>query len=250
MGSPVCRIIGPGRAGRSLERALASAGWTVDGVLGRHDDIAGAAAGVDLVVLAVPDDAIAAVARSIRPGRAVVIHLAGSRPLTDLEPHEQRGSLHPLASLPDPVTGARRLVDRCVFAIAGDPIVGRIVSDLGGTAVVVADPQRSLYHATAAVASNHLTVVAAQVERLAALVGVPVEAYWRLAAATLDNIAANGAAASLTGPAARGDWATIAAHLVALPDAERDLYRALARGAAELGGRPWPREFDHQEDAG
>ena len=78
------------------------------GSLGRADDPAGAGNDVDLVVIAVPDVAIATVARAVDPSAAVVMHLAGSRPLTDLAPHRAVASLHPLVSLPDAETAVDR----------------------------------------------------------------------------------------------------------------------------------------------
>ena len=45
---------------------------------------------------------------------------------------------------------------------------------------------------------------------------MPLEAYLDLVRATVDNVAELGPAAALTGPAARGDWATIERHLAAL----------------------------------
>lgn len=208
---------------------------------GRHDHLDDAAAGVEVVIVAVPDDAIATVAAAIRPEPgAAVVHLSGSRRLDVLEPHERRASLHPLVSLPDAETGVARLLDRCTFAVAGDPIARQLVAVLGGRAIDVPDEQRALYHATATVAANHLVALAGQVERLAAASGVPVDAYFALMGSTLDNVTQAGARASLTGPASRGDVATLRAHLRALPDDERDLYRCLARAATRLAGRPLP----------
>ena len=66
---------------------------------------------------------------------------------------------------------------------------------------------------------------------------MPPEAYLDLARATLDNVADLGAAAALTGPVARGDWATVRRHLDAIPAGERPAYRALAASAARLVGR-------------
>ena len=59
------RVIGPGRAGLSLARGLEKAGWRVLDVLGRDDDVADAAVGADLVVIATPDSAIAHVAAAV-----------------------------------------------------------------------------------------------------------------------------------------------------------------------------------------
>ncbi len=168
---------------------------------------------------------------------AVVAHVAGSRGLDVLGDHTRTGSIHPLMSLPDETTGARRLLDDCVFAVAGDHRCADLVGFLGGRAIEVPDDRRALYHATASVAANHLVALCGQVERLAAGVGVPVDAYWRLMSTTLDNVEQRGPAAALTGPAARGDTATLAAHLAALPPEERPLYEALMDAARALADR-------------
>ena len=168
-------------------------------------------------------------------------HLARQVTLGVLGDHIRTGSIHPLMSLPGTEIGAARLLDACTFAVDGDPLMADVVADLGGLAVVVSDDHRALYHATAAIASNHLTALCAQVERLAGQVGMPVEAYWTLMRTTLDNIESVGAADALTGPAARGDWRTIERHLDALPDAaERTLYLTLCERAATLAGHPLP----------
>jgi predicted short-subunit dehydrogenase-like oxidoreductase (DUF2520 family) len=228
------RIVGAGRAGTSLARALATAGWDVAPFVRRGDDPTRAADGVDLLVLATPDDVLAEVARSVRPVEdTLVVHLAGSRGLDVLAPHPRRGAVHPLVALPTPEIGSERLVGAW-FAVAGDPGAGDIVTALGGRPVPVADADRMLYHATAVVASNHLVALMGQVERLAAAVGVPVDAYLDLAADTLANVRDLGAAAALTGPAARGDEATIRRHLEALPPAERPAYEALSTEARRL----------------
>ena len=95
------RLIGPGRAGRAMAGALADAGCDVRGVLGRGDDLAEAAAGVDVLILATPDAALAEVAAAVRPvAGTVVAHLSGASGLEVLAPHPRRASLHPLAPLP------------------------------------------------------------------------------------------------------------------------------------------------------
>jgi predicted short-subunit dehydrogenase-like oxidoreductase (DUF2520 family) len=229
------RVIGAGRAGRSLTEALVRAGWDHHGYLGRDDDPAAALEGVDLVVIATPDDVIASVAAAIEPDdRAVVAHLAGSLGLDALAPHRRVAALHPLVSLPNPEVGSARLASEAWFAVAGDPLVQRAVEDLGGRWFEVDDTDRAAYHAAAVVASNHLVALFGQVERIAGGIGVPPEAYLDLARATLANVVDLGAAAALTGPAARGDWATLRRHLAALDPGEHDAYRALAAAARRL----------------
>lgn len=224
------RVIGSGRAGGALATALRRAGWTVDGPLDRSHDPARVAFDTDLLVLAVGDGAVASLAASITPGTAVVCHLAGRLGLDALAPHERVGSLHPLVALPDPHTGADRLVG-CWMAVAGDAMVHRIVDALGARSATVADDHRTTYHAAAVVASNHLTALLGQVERLAAGVGMPAEAFHDLARGALDNVVALGPRAALTGPVARDDWDTVAAHLAALPLAERSTYAVMAEAA-------------------
>jgi predicted short-subunit dehydrogenase-like oxidoreductase (DUF2520 family) len=192
--------------------------------------VAGAAADVDLLVLATPDGAVADVAAAVAPGPAVVAHLAGSLGLDVLAPHERRAGLHPLRSIPTGETDLRG----AWFAVAGDPIAGEVVDALGGHRVEVADGDRAAYHAAACIAANHLVALLGQVERVAATAGVPLEAYLDLVRATVDNIAELGPAEALTGPVARGDQATIDRHLEALPPDERPAYEAMVDAARRL----------------
>ena len=232
--APRLRVVGPGRAGRSMATALSRAGWQVVGLVERGADVTDAASGVDLVLIATPDAAISDVAVAIEPTpEAVVAHLAGSLGLDVLDAHQRRAAIHPLVALPDAEVGAARL-SGAWFAVAGDPLVQRVAADLGGRWFEVADDQRATYHAAAVVASNHLVALMGQVERIAADIGVPGEAYLDLAVASLANVAALGPADALTGPVARGDWETVARHLAALDPSELDAYRALAAQARRL----------------
>lgn len=222
------RIAGAGRAGGSLAGALADIGWDVE-LVGRGAPLR--AQDVDLVVLAVPDAAVAEVAVSVAPGPAVVAHLSGSLGLAPLLDHERRAVLHPLVALPDTEVGASRLRAGAWFGLAaeGDPLAGDVVAQLGGRVITVAEGDWVTYHAAAVVASNHLVGLLGQVERLAGGIGVPLEAYLDLARGSLANVAEMGPAAALTGPVRRGDRATVERHLAALPEDERGLYDAGVR---------------------
>ncbi len=235
---PSVRIVGPGRAGSSLADALAAAGWAVAPTVTRADPLAGAARDVDLCVLAVPDAAIVDVADAIEPvGDTLVAHLAGSLGSDVLAPHPRRAAMHPLASLPDRRRGAATLTAGVWWAVEGDPGAHAVVADLNGRMIAVPPEARPAYHAAACIAANHLVVLLAQVERIAAAAGLPSAPFYALAAGALANARAEGAAAALTGPAARGDLATIARHLDALDPSEAALYRPLAAAAATLSGR-------------
>jgi len=228
------RIVGPGRAGTSLALALTNAGWDVAPMLGRRHVLAGAARDVDLLVLATPDDSLREVARAVDPDETTVVaHLAGARGLDVLAPHPRRAAVHPLVALPTPELGARRLVGGW-FAIAGDPLVREVVRALKGRSFDVDDRDRATYHAAAVIASNHLVALLGQAERLAASVGVPFQAYIDLATDTLANVAELGPVDAITGPAARGDEATLRRHLRALPADERKAYRGMIDAARRL----------------
>jgi predicted short-subunit dehydrogenase-like oxidoreductase (DUF2520 family) len=227
-----------------MAAALADVGWQVRPILGRAAapaDVASAAADVDLVLIATPDAAVADVAAAVEPSRtAVVAHLAGSMGLDAVAHHPRPAALHPLVALPDASVGARRLLAGCWFAVAGDPVVRQVVDDLNGKAFEVADRDRAAYHAAAVVASNHLVALLGQAERLGAQAGVPLAAFLDLVRATVDNVDELGPAAALTGPAARGDEATIERHLDAIAAAEHPAYRALADEARRLAGHTVP----------
>jgi predicted short-subunit dehydrogenase-like oxidoreductase (DUF2520 family) len=256
-GARTVALVGPGRAGTTVAAALADRGWRIVAVAGRRPDapstraaaarfgapavaVEDAASGADLVLVATPDgaieDAAARLARGVTP-RTLVIHLSGARGLDALAGVPARvGALHPLQTFPDADAGPARLPGSWC-AVAGDPAVTELAAELGLRPVALDDADRTRYHAAACIASNHLVALLGQVERVSP---VTIDALVPLIHATLANVAERGAAAALTGPVQRGDTATVRAHLDALPAAERDAYRALAREARRLTDRPDP----------
>lgn len=231
-------IVGAGRAGTSFASALDAAHRVT---LVHHDDEADHV-DADLVLLCVPDDAIAAAATNLRVGpHTVVAHVAGSRGLEVLAPHSRVGSLHPLVTMPDGVLGARRLLGG-VFSVEGDALLNDVVASLGGRLLRVPNEHRALYHATAVSAANHLVALLGHVQVLARATQLELGDFLPLARQAFDDVVSYGPARALTGPASRGDIATIAAHLRSLPEEERDLYVALSQRAMRLAqesGSSW-----------
>jgi predicted short-subunit dehydrogenase-like oxidoreductase (DUF2520 family) len=174
------------------------------------------------------------------------VHLAGSLGLEALAPiasardDVEVGAMHPLQTLPTPEIGAARLPGSWA-AVAGSARVQTLAEDLGMVPFPVADADRVAYHAAATVASNHLTALLGQVERIAGTAGAPLAAFEPLVRATVDNCFAIGPARALTGPVARGEIETVLRHLDALAGDEQRAYRALADAAARLAGRDDPR---------
>ena len=225
-------IIGRGRMGEALAAALGDAGVAVRGPLGRGATGEGAA----VVLLCVPDREIANAAPLIVPG-PVVGHVSASAPLELLAPHERFG-LHPLLSVVGRgagFAGAACAIDGSTERAVG--IARALAHRLGMTPRVVAAEQRALYHAAASAASNFLVTLEGMAERLAAQVGLERAALVPLVRATIDNWAARGASAALTGPIARGDEETAARQRGAVAASAPDLlplWDALAAGTREL----------------
>lgn len=191
--------------GRALAHALPGATLAGRGATG---------AGVDLVLLAVPDGQIAVAASAITPG-PLVGHLSGATGLTPLGARDAF-SLHPLLA----VTGPDTSFEGGYAAIDGTGPVAlvtaeKLAASLGLRTFRVASADRTAYHAAASVAANFLVTIEDLAERLAASAGVPREALVPLVRGALEAWASDGAAA-LTGPIARGDDATVAAQRAAL----------------------------------
>jgi predicted short-subunit dehydrogenase-like oxidoreductase (DUF2520 family) len=187
----------------------------------------------ELTVLCVPDKAIAEVARALPIGPWIA-HVSGATPLAALEPHTRRFGLHPLQTF----TRARgpEQIDGAWGAVTAENADARargmwLAETLGLRAFEIADRDRVLYHAGAAVASNYLVTLYRSASRLLELAGAPPEALIPLMTRTIENDF------ELTGPIARGDVATIDAHLAAIDRHAPDLgpmYRALATVTASV----------------
>lgn len=228
-------VVGAGRMGCALVPALVAAGVDASGPAGRGST----GEGSDVVLLAVPDAAIADAARIIAPGR-LVGHLSGATGLAPLAPHEAF-SLHPLMTVPP--TGAT-FADAAA-AVAGSTAGARdtaqaLATVLGLRAHVVRDEDRAAYHTAASVASNFLVTLEGVAEELAATTGVDRAALVPLVRATVENWAEHGAAAALTGPVVRGDHETVRRQRSAvaqrLPE-RLALFDALTEATADLAGR-------------
>jgi predicted short-subunit dehydrogenase-like oxidoreductase (DUF2520 family) len=204
---------------------------------------AAAPPGTAAVLLAVPDSALPEVAWDLArmgdaPPGCAALHLSGALSTDVLAPLHGAGysigSLHPLIAVADPWLAAERVLG-AAFAVSGEPaalgVARRLVSALGGRALVIPPQLRPLYHAAAVVASNYLVAITGLSMRLMAEAGVPEEdtlpALLPLLRGTLDNVAQLGVPAALTGPIARGDSDTVRLHLARLSAADRVLYCGL-----------------------
>ncbi|MEV4495048.1 DUF2520 domain-containing protein [Micromonospora arborensis] len=259
-------VVGAGRVGAVLGAALVAAGHRVVAVAGgsgasrarlalllpevpRRPVAAVAHAAADLLLIAVPDDALAGVVAdlaahgALRPGQ-VVAHTSGAHGLAVLAPAAEVGArplaLHPAMTFTGTPDDLARLAGISYGVTAPAelrPLAARLVADLGGVPEWVAESDRPLYHAALAHGANHLvTLVNEATDRLRdAGVARPEKVLAPLLRAALENALRLGDDA-LTGPVSRGDAGTVQRHLDRLAATAPEsvpAYRALARRTAD-----------------
>ena len=214
-------VIGAGRLGSVLARALVEAGFDVRRPLERGDAIPA----TDLVVLCVPDGAIHDAAEVARPHARLIGHVSGATGLDDVD-----FSIHPLQTF----TGSESpLVFRGIgAAIDGQTPEALVIAEqlahaLGAHPFRVDDAHRAGYHASASIASNLLLAVLDAAEQVAGSAGIPSAEVRAILAPlvrqTVENWVEVGAAEALTGPIARGDEGTVARQRAAVDVAVPDL---------------------------
>ena len=263
---PIVGIVGAGAVGLALGIALDRAGWPVGAVASRQPDrrqrfreaVPGVRAfaeahalvdDVDLVMLAVPDDAVATVAGGLRlyAGQAIV-HTSGLLGAEVLEPAlaagSQAGAFHPLVAFAD-LDRALAALQGATIAIEGDDELASHLAEMaeavGGSPVRLAPGSKAAYHAAAVLAAGGVTALLDTIREIASVMGLDeagaLRIYLPLIEQTVANAQALGVAAALTGPATRGDAGTVAAHLAALEagaPGTLSVYRALVDRSVTL----------------
>ena len=214
-------VIGAGRLGGVLARALVEVGFDVRGPFGRDD----ATPAVDIAVLCVPDAAIPDAAELARPHAHLVGHVSGATGLDDVD-----FSIHPLQTFtgsesPDVFRGIGAAIDgRTDEALV---IAESLATALGAHSFRVDDAHRAGYHASASIASNLLLAVLDAAERVAGSAGIGADEARAILAPLVRQTVANwverGAAEALTGPIARGDEETVARQRAAVAAATPEL---------------------------
>jgi predicted short-subunit dehydrogenase-like oxidoreductase (DUF2520 family) len=257
-------VIGTGKVGTAMAHLLSRRGFDVVAVADRDEgartraaglsgarafgEAADAAAAAQIILITTPDGTIAEVCRTIAESDAPlagrkVIHMSGALSLGALEPAAGAGAdtlcIHPIQTFAD-LAGAERSLPGSTFGVTCDPRLEEwsrgFVSSLEGRVLIVADEDKVLYHAAAAVACNLLAMVEYGAHVISLRLGFEdrqaSEAFTPLAVATAMNVGRLGPVDALTGALARGDLSTIRAHLAALEsfDAElADMYRTVSR---------------------
>jgi len=241
-------VLGSGAVGTALLEELPKCGVRVVAAWTRSSGLMPPPlAGADVVFLAVPDAAVARLCRKLEPKRGqLVVHLAGALSLNALAAAKREGarvgSIHPLRAL---VRGRSQDFRGAFTAVAGSDEEAReqlsdLARRLGMTPLLIADRSRPLYHAAAVLAAGGQVALFAEAVRAFRLAAGTSEEEARsallpLALGALEKLRVMPAAEALTGPVARGDRATIAAHRKALPKDLLRLYDDLTRASERIG---------------
>ncbi|MFD6659031.1 Rossmann-like and DUF2520 domain-containing protein [Streptomyces parvus] len=258
-------VVGAGRVGPALAASLQLAGHRPVAVSGVSDasrrraaallpdvplvEPAEVLARAELVLLTVPDDVLPTLVDglvetgAVRPGQ-LLVHTSGRYGARVLDPALRAGALplalHPAMTFTGTAVDVQRLAG-CSFGVTAPEelrlAAEALVIEMGGEPEWIAEEARPLYHAALALGANHLVTLVAQSMELLTKAGVaaPDRMLGPLLGAALDNALRSGDAA-LTGPVARGDAGTVAAHIGELrahaPQAVAG-YVAMARTTAD-----------------
>jgi predicted short-subunit dehydrogenase-like oxidoreductase (DUF2520 family) len=262
-------IIGAGRLGTSLGRALVRRGHNLRALTCRRKESAAESRAVigqgramtenaaaarlgQVIFLCLPDDELPRIASRLAGSRVewrgkTVFHTSGLLPARVLEPIQKRGaavaSFHPAQAFPNKKTPPSHF--RGVsFGLEGDrkglELAKRLVHDLGGRAVIIPEDGKPFYHAALSFAGNFFVVLLDAAAELMSQAGIPrrraARILFPLLQGTLRNVNKLDTVESLTGPLVRGDTASVEAHLTALKRLPRyaKAYRELSLLALEM----------------
>jgi predicted short-subunit dehydrogenase-like oxidoreductase (DUF2520 family) len=262
-------IVGAGRLGRALGRALRRLGWRVGPVVTRsaaHSRAAVRAIGAgtafatltsevmdaDVILLATPDDVLGEVAGKLaklagnKCRGKIVLHGSGALDNSVLRALARcgasTGSIHPMQTF---TKNSQPNLKGVIFAVEGDAgarrTAGAIARSLGGVPVLVASRDKPAYHAAGTLVAGQALALTEAAAQLLIKLGFTrpqsVQTLLPLMRQTLDNFEKHGPRAAWTGPASRGDYETVAKHREALrryPREFGDSYATLVRLSARV----------------
>ena len=267
---PSVSIVGAGRVGGALAIALTKAGYRLDNLVHRGSRTADRISAslspatvvspsssfpkidseIVLITTADPDigDAAAVLAdRLVR--RPVVLHTSGSLSSDVLSNLAElgcaTGSMHPLVSISDAVSGSTSFAGTffCIEGVeAAQETARSIVDTLGGRSFSIGSDYKTLYHAAAVTACGHLVaLIDAAIEMLTKCGidrGSAQEILLPLIKSTIANLETQTPEQALTGTFARADVATFERHMTAMErntsSELRDVYLLLGERSLDL----------------
>jgi predicted short-subunit dehydrogenase-like oxidoreductase (DUF2520 family) len=210
----------------------------------------------DITLIATPDAHIAdccaeLAASGTLNARSIVFHCSGALGSSVLSAAAAQGaavaSIHPVRSFAQPAQTAAHF-SGTLCGVEGDAraldMLARCFDAIGASFVPIAAEHKVLYHAAAVFACNYLVTLQDIAQTTYGKAGIAPETALRLmeplVRETIDNIFSKGPAQALSGPIARGDFATVDKQQQALalwrPD-YAGLYQAFASLTTALAAR-------------
>lgn len=216
------------------------------------DDLASIPTASDLVIIAVPDQSIHAVAESLAAlpnlefSRLSVCHTSGALTSDVLSPLARKGahvfSLHPIQTFParKPLKDQLHSMKGITYGIEGPgksiATAKTLVRQLGGENLFVPKDAKILYHLACVVASNYSVALVGALESITGeFTHKKLQPFKLLLQTSLENAVKMGAGKALTGPIVRGDTEIVSRHLKSIKTPElRAVYKSLGAYALEL----------------
>lgn len=214
---------------RSAQKGTEIAKKTDARLISRIEDLS---KNLDLYILAVPDDQIVQVARSLGkllPKNALVVHTSGATPGSVLAPYFSNfGVFYPLQTFSAQTKADFTKIPILFDAVDAGSLTGleKIAKLIGGESFHLGDEERKSLHVAAVFANNftnHLVEIAYQILENH---NIPFQLIRPLLEETVKKALANRPASVQTGPAIRNDIKTIQSHLDFLAN-ENDHWREI-----------------------
>jgi len=237
--SDLINVVGAGRVGKSLAKALKLKNWEI-GIIanrsfenskkavkfiggGRPTTTKSKESPEGILLICVPDDVLENLKEILKNwdlrNLTSIIHTSGalSSDVLDFAPENVgRASLHPVKAFANPLESFKSLRG-VYFGIEGDEIGARdalkIVESLEGIPFNIKTTSKLLYHLSAAIASNFTVGLFWLAELLQNECGIPnnvsKKILLKLMEGTLENLSKLETQKALTGPVIRGDWKLI-----------------------------------------
>ncbi len=240
-------VIGTGNVATALGMAIQKAGHTITGVYGRSivdaqklasklnsnsfSLISKIPQGSDIYLIAINDDAIAEVIKSMKHLNGIIAHTSGTTPLSSLEKFNNKGVFYPVQTIKKNNPKSFKKVPICLEASNEHSmkLLLELANSISSKIYILDSDQRAILHLAAVFTNNftnHLLNISVKILENNHLPSSLIEP---LALSTIQNAFTKGPYYSQTGPAVRNDKVTISKQLKMLKKikGQHDIYKLL-----------------------
>lgn len=190
---------------------------------------------VDVVIIAVSDDAIAEVSAKLEA--SLVVHTSGGVHISSINTKGNRGVFYPLQTFTKDKNVDFKSIPICIEAENKEDLqlLEKLTTTISDKVFHIDSEQRSSLHVSAVFVNNfvnHMYVIA---EDICKEHNVPFEVLQPLIRETSEKILSISPKKAQTGPAKRNDIQTIQKHLHLLNEQQKELYSKLTQSIQSYG---------------